>query len=153
MAELAGDGRVNDIISSTKKNVHPSTHPPLQNIWYYWPQALNRGSLACRGCEKCQGLKFPGQNSCRSQPDDVKIFFTAVESHSDWISTFWKLFSFQNRGEITKTSLISQISSSTKDLVVMQHIFPLSPHLVIPGTQWVIKDRDHVSGRLTSCNV
>ena len=80
MGWLSGRGTEELMTSSPqlKKTVHPSTHPSLQNIRYFWPQALNRGSLACRGCEKCQGLKFPGQNSCRSQPDDVNPFYSVV---------------------------------------------------------------------------
>ena len=40
------------------------------------PQALNRGSLACLRWEKCQGLKYSGQNSFRSQQAcDVNPFW------------------------------------------------------------------------------
>ena len=80
MGWLSGRG-TEELMTSSPQLKKPSTLPPtpsLQNIWYFWPQALNRGSLACRGCEKCQGLKFPGQNSCRSQPDDVNLFYSVV---------------------------------------------------------------------------
>ena len=53
---------------------------PLSYIWYPQPnpQALNRGSLACLRWEKCQGLKYSGQNSCRSQACDVNPFWSDI---------------------------------------------------------------------------